>query len=623
MEEWSRKQLEKAFMLPVRQDFYFRLVAKPISFNETFVSATLPVYLTDAALPRPDHRDQLSVLVGAFKRLGAEVYSIPHEKLKEILLYSRRYIHPKFATLETCDIPDTLTWISMINHPEKRKEELRQAYIRVCEEGFLPRPGFDDDDVRTCDSFIKDEPYEEEKPPRWINSSCDVLKVVFGPAADACMHILCSCDSMIKTVPVDQRASVIWNDLGGEGVIAQSSDATAMEDHYANIPTQKDQVSNDPRYRLSDELTMYMMGEVLIAPQQMKAIKFVFWKTPGMIRGPLATSVCSRIGDSKTMKDLFRNILNGYRRLKMRHFGYVLVNAILCSGEMNTSFKNTSSMYIMANYAQYDISGGKIIYAKTKNEGDDSLGVYAEGIGPDEDWWRRHGWVVKVEFSGAVNEASFCGLVFDTLELQSIPDLRKTLAKFGWTNRRYIRSSRKIHLSLLRSKALSMACEYGNVPILGPLAHRLLFLTRTVNIRNSVIDLMEQYEREKMQRYLTLKPWQNKPNIGNRTRDLVFKLQNISISAQLLCEEVVSNIELSPFSLPFIDFPDSWIHNLSRTFCDLDEPRSFNDAGRKAVCDHILNVVMPVLGSGKWPEKKIQRMYSQLAALRQGKVVTS
>jgi len=622
-EEWTREQMKKCFALPTRLDFWFKIARRPPKVLETFVATSLPVWLAEASAPAPDHKDRLSVLAGAFKRLGAEVYKCTYKKHKKIIKYCRKYIHPQFKTFNFADVSDTLTWIDGVNHPEARKAELREAYIKVCAQGLWPQPGTDDEDARVCKSFIKDEKYDDLKPARWINSSSDLLKVVFGPIADKCMEMLCQHPAMIKTIPVSERAKAIWSRLGGEDVIGVSADATAMEDHYANIPdpeslnNPKDTSINDPRYRISNELMLHMCGHILPTEAMLQAVRFAFYSTPGLDKQPGVPDLWSRIESSSTLSALCTNILDTYRKLDMRDFGHVTVNAILCSGEMNTSFKNTSTMFSMVNFAAFDLSRGKLTSVRSFNEGDDSLSVYPIGYAPDEKWWASYGWVVKVEFVGRVNEASFCGLIFAPEDLVSVPDIRKTLAKSGWTNRRYVRSGPKCRMSLLRSKALSMACEYNDVPILGAFAQRLLFLTRHVHVRKSIVDSMEQYERSKLQQYIKQKPWQEAPNVGIQTRRLVERLQNITVGQQLAIEQKLSLIILNDsFSLPELDFPTTWIHNVSRCYTDTQIPKTYNFSGREELVSFLKAAV---LRFDQRP-KKIARMLQELDLLARGAI---
>lgn len=617
-EEWTRTQLLKVFALPLRADFEFKLVRKGPRFHESMVATSLHVYLVGVCLPSPDHKDKLSVLAGAFKRLGAEVPKCSWRDMRKILLYARKYIHPQFRTIGPGELKETLAWIDGINHPESRKAELRAAYEELQNTGLFQRPGMEDPDPSECKSFVKDEKYDDVKAARWINASSDKVKVVFGPLAHVAMDILCEHQAAIKTVPVAERARHIYMTLGGEDVVAVSADVGSMEVHYAHIPDKKTGY-NDPRYRIANELMLYMVGHTLVTETMLTAVNFIYYRTPGIDKKPpaLVDSIWARMEDSVTLELFMKNILEGYRTLNMREFGYVLVNAILCSGEENTSFKNFSSTFTMANYASFELSRGLIPTAAGVGEGDDSLTVYHPQYRPDEDWWKRHGWLVKIEFVGKVNEASFCGLVFAPEDLVSVPDIRKTLVKFGWTNKRYVRCSDACRMSLLRSKALSMACEYGDVPILGALAQRLLHLTRHVHVRKSILDTMDQYDRSRLQSYLRMKPWQKKPNVGNATRLLVASMQDIPIATQLLLEERFSNIQLEPFYVDELDFNLVWVDNYKRCFSEVSVPRVLDFDGRRRVVQIMSDMVDRDLVNRR---RRLQRMQADLVLCKLGRI---
>jgi len=627
-EEWTDEQIKSCFKYPVRGDFYFKLAPSNLSTIDRAVATTLPIYLKDASLVAPCHRDKLTVLTGAIKRLGTRVPTCSFRDMKKILRYARKYIYPQFETIDMAEVPKTEDWIEQINHPEKRKQELRIALETLRKVGLITPPGVDQDDVAMCKSFIKCEKYEDLKPPRWINASSDLVKVACGALFDMIMDRVCRHPSAIKTVPVAERALYISNTLGGSDVIGQSSDAGSMEDHYANIPTEMRAIKNEPRYRIHNDFIMYMIGHVKPHKDLIDSMRFIFFTTTLKTKQPfeLKHKLWTEIRDAVDMRAFCSAILDGYRKLGMRDFGLIVINAILCSGEMNTSLKNFISMFTMVNYAQYEISSGKHTTCKSVNEGDDALAVYHKGRGPDEDWWTRHGWIVKVEFVGKVNEAAFCQLIFDPVDLVSTPDIRKNLAKFGTTGRKYAAAHPNVLMQLLRAKAMSMACEYSDVPILGPLAHRILELTKNITIRKSIIYGMDLYERERLQLAIETKAWQKKPNIRTGTRQLVSKLQDLTVSQQLQAEAVVSCLGFGPFTLPGIDFNPIWVHNMSRFRSSRLVPYVPNIKGRKRVVEAIRERFRKdfydINGIPHWPEMvpKYQEMYRLLNLLEKGSI---
>jgi len=587
--------LLKATKLEVRPDSFFKVMGGRTRVVETPVSTSLPVYLLGSVEARPDHKDNLSILVGGVKRLFAKTPFVSYKLMRKILRFQRRYIFSEFKPMEALDEFNTNDWITQINHPEKRKEQLREAYRSLLSEGPWARPGYDDDEPSRCNSFIKDESYPEEKALRWINSSSDKIKVLFGPLADRCMHILVGHDDFIKTVPVAERAKAIF-DMGGFDAIVQSTDATSMEDHYARYPV--DRTVHSPIHQIANQLMLHMMGSISVDITQKELLSFIFYKTTPAVAG--RDALWDSISSATQLGSFLRNVINGYRILKMRNFGHLLINSILCSGEMDTSFRNGVSMRTMVKYATYDAALKKgykyhelseaVYSTKSKHEGDDSIALHPPGMAPDESWWEQHGWLIKVEFRGKLNEASFCGLVFDEISLQSVPDIRSCLSKFGWTNRKYVHSSERTLMGLLRSKALSMSCEYHDVPILGAVAERLLYLTRSYNIKASIIDSMDMFQRTKLQGYLRSSRWKDPVQVSLGTRNVVARLQQIPVSVQLACERHISTIGLGSFSLPWLDFSPPAIRNwANKISCRKTLPYYPNLLGRRMVCDHLVS----------------------------------
>jgi hypothetical protein len=278
VEEWNQKQIEKNFALPLRSDFEFKIVKKAPPYFETMVSTSLPVFLADASGCRPDHKDKLSVLVGSIKRLAVATPNLPNRTMRKILRFQRRYIFPDFKPLETLENVNTLDWINNVNQSERRKNELREAFDVLQKEGLVQSQVMDLEwsNPVVADSFIKDESYDEEKALRWINSSLDTVKVVFGPKADACMHVLVEHPDFIKTVPVRERAKVIFNDLGGIESVVQSTDATSMEDHYAFQPGP---APHAPMHLISNDFMLHLCGSLPVPLDLKKSLFHVFQKT--------------------------------------------------------------------------------------------------------------------------------------------------------------------------------------------------------------------------------------------------------------------------------------------------------------------------------------------------------
>lgn len=593
-EHWTDSERDKNLILPLAPDFKFNVKVRPLPDKYTMVATSLPVCLEGASCPRPDHKDQLSVVAGAFKRLGAQVPQVSGRKLRQIRRFARRFIFNKFRPLTEADIKNPIEWIAGINHPEKRKAELVEAFHRMETNGFYGDVGDEQwKSVRAVSSFIKDECYPSKKAPRWINSSADEVKVYFGPIADAIMHRMTEHPAFIKVVPVAERAKAISEALYTEAGVYHAADYTSFECHFT------DQIQ-----LIAHDFYMYMLGNLIL---------------PDSVKNDVARR-CLHEGlvNPAHFDSFLEQVLRSRRVCEMRNFGYVSMIARRMSGEMDTSLANTFTNFVMVHFMSYYKSGGKILPVETFVEGDDSITRYAQGIDPTEKDYADFGWVIKMERHLKLHEASFCGLVFDPVERVVLPNIPETLAKFGWTNRRYARSERKALMSLMRSKALSLACEYNNVPILGPFAQRILYLTKHVNIRKSVINSMEKYKRDQFLLYLQEKPWMMAPKIGPRTRELVESLFSITIQDQILIEEKLSKLEFGFFSIDRMVFPPELCDHFNRFIrLDQDGPPEYLEHRRVELVRKLQNKLYSDI---QWPDKMISNLDKLLEGTRCSKL---
>lgn len=526
MDEWTHADVMAYLGRGVASDLKIHKLKYPlVRPQSTPVAVSLPMVCLEASCPKPDHRDTLSVLAGAMKRIASKTPTLTHARARKIRRYAKRHIFPLFAPLELGSVKTVDAWIDQINHPEHRKEELRKAYKEFSERVQRTK----DLKENLVDSFVKDEPYPTLKPCRWINASPDEIKILYGPWADAIMHELCKHPAMIKVVPVKDRAKAIFDLLYSEGSVYHTADYTSYEAHFTRV---KMQISHDFFLHMTSAFGDARRAELL------------------------------RFGDPGILMKVL-DILMSRRLMKMRGFGTISLEARRMSGEMDTSLSNTFTNFVMANFMCHHKSGGKHRTAPCVVEGDDSLIRYPDGLEVTEQDYAEFGWVIKMEIHESLNTASFCGLVFDIEDQIVVRDPVEAIAKFGWTNRRYLDSSYACRMSLLRSKALSMCCEYSQVPVLGAFARRVLYHTKHVNIRGSIIRTMNQYEREKFLPMLSQKPWLIKFHPPPRTRVLVETLYGITVEEQQRLEARISTLPLGPFRLN-MEFPVQLENNMLR-----------------------------------------------------------
>jgi hypothetical protein len=558
VEEMGVQDIKKSLVLGVGSDFRVQNLCKPlIKTDITIVSVSLPVVCVSASLPRPDHKDNLSVLAGSLKRVGAKTPELTHKKARKIRRYAKRHIYKLFKPLEQGDVSEPRVWLKTINHPEKRKQELLAALIEM-------EADLDYQNISRTGSFVKDEPYDALKFPRWINASDDRVKLMLGPFADAIMHELVKNPAFIKVVPVKDRAKAIFDTLYVEGGIYTAADYTSFESHFVRV---KMQIAHD------------------------------FYRYMTQNLGGFAQSMFD-VFDFDTGSLLFTvmdKILSGSRLLKMRNFGSLKTEARRMSGEMDTSLGNTFTNFVMVNFLGFVKSEGKTPFTPCFVEGDDSVVRYDQGIEVTVDDYANYGWIVKVETHTDIAKMSFCGLIFDSSDKVVVCNPMSAIAKFGWTGRKYIGASHKTLMGLLRSKALSMCCEFGQVPILGAFARRVLYLTRTINIRKSIVSSMEQYKRVQFLEYLKEKPWLIPYTPPRRTRILVEEMYGITETTQIALEKQFESMPLGPFEcdLPFTEVSE---HNMTRCFVTKGEEFQIRK-NRSALCSEIRDVLSELNGT--------------------------
>jgi len=381
------------------------------------------------------------------------------------------------------------TWLGNTNYPLWRRDALLKVYMNI-EDPW-------DVKIGEVKSFIKDEPYPSMKHARPINSRSDEFKTLMGPIFKLIEKEVFTHPWFIKKIPVSKRADYIIDKLLAPDSIYYSSDYTSFEALFTR--------------------------EVQCA--------------------------CERILYEHMVKDLpggaefmrrYDKIVIGTNTIKNKHMTCT-VRAKRMSGEMNTSLGNGFSNMMFAMFVAEE-SGVDIVGVV---EGDDGL---FRCSGPlDESLFEQLGLFIKLEKHEQLTTASFCGIVCDVSARQIITDPLPAIAEFGWLGSRYASASGRKHAALLRTKALSLAYEYPNCPMLSELAYSMLRLTQTSH--NLVRKLINSSATNSYDRayYVELSQnledvFQHKPNIHPSTRVLMEELFGVTVASQLRFEEYVRSL---------------------------------------------------------------------------------
>jgi hypothetical protein len=407
-------------------------------------------------------------------------------------------------------VPTFEEWIDSTSYSSERKKFLSSLW-EDC--GRAPTRK----QLRRVKCFVKDETYPSFKYPRGIYSRSDYAKCAFGPSVAAVNAQLFGLPWFIKKVPVVDRPMAIYERLYKPGAEYAFTDYTSFESHF--------------KAAIQDA-----------AENQL--FRYLFKNLPDHYKNILIM---------ETVKG--KNQILEFKLLTM------LTQAFRCSGEMDTSTSNGFANLMLWLFTSFQ-AGCSLDDITGYVEGDDGL-FRNDGPYPTTEDFIELGFTIKIGKTKNLCEASFCGQVYDLEDMAVVTDIREQICRLGWTNKKYVRASAPLLKELLRARGFSLLYQYTNCPVLGPLGHKILELTENVVIRQSIIDEMCQWDREKIVTSMTNpRPL---PNIGSNTRHLVEKLYGVDILQQHNMEEAIRHCELGK-ALPFYidDLPGDWIDYYQR-----------------------------------------------------------
>lgn len=370
-------------------------------------------------------------------------------------------------------------------------------------------------------SFMKDEGYLENKHARGINSRTDAFKCLVGPMFHAIEVEIFKMPEFVKYVSVRDRAKYIMEELYFPGYEYVITDYTSFECGFV-----REMMGNC-------EFIMYI---------------YMIRHTPLYFR----------------MLVVCWDAIGGENVCTFKYF-VIWVLATRMSGEMCTSLGNGWSNFCLMSFVAYK---SKVTF-KGEFEGDDGLAVILTGK-LDPSYFERLGMRIKLEKVATIEEASFCGLLFDTQDMAIITNPIKVLANFAWGKAAYRNASSTVLRQLLRAKALSFMYQYPACPIVTELAYYAERMTRNQKIRKSLLDRMDAYDRRRLQQAMvwyeearktgTLDSGENRRPIGMNTRILMERQFGVSVHAQLTLESMFrSKHDLEPISIPLIEWPEDLV----------------------------------------------------------------
>lgn len=276
--------------------------------------------------------------------------------------------------------------------------------------------------------FMKSENYDEVKELRSINSRTDYFKVLTGPYFKALENYMYkNVENFIKHVPVPERPALI-KALRGAGFYFYENDYKSFESHFCS------------RFLRICECQLY-----------------------------------AKFGGE--MAEFINDVLTGVNKITLRSGLKFKVTGRRMSGDMCTSIGNgfTNLMLIMFIVKR---KGGEF---KGFVEGDD--GLFATTVKLSEKDFEELGFTVEIKEIPDPCLGHFCGNLCSD-EGEVLKDPRHVFRSFFWTDS-CIHAGWGPLDQLLRSKALSLAYELPQCPIIGELARQTLRLTDGLDPRKA------------------------------------------------------------------------------------------------------------------------------------------
>lgn len=481
---------------------------RPFTQSYPCISVRLPVSYADATPPRPTPGHLASALAGVSKRVATNTPA-PNRLVRRRF---KRFVHlwlkhkSGLKPLAADQIMSFDEWLEGTAYSAGRKEELRKLWTRDGEKALQKI------NLRKVKAFIKDETYDVFKCPRGIYSRSDLAKCLFGPIVASVAKEVFKLPWFIKNVPVKDRPEVI-SKLYREGAEYIYTDYTAFESHFV-----KDLMDD-----CENELFRYMFANA--PPEYKNAV------------------------------DLMASVKGGLQNIIFKMFS-CQQKAGRMSGEMDTSLSNGFTNLMLFLFASFE-AGCPLDRIFGFVEGDDGI-FRNDGPFPTERNFLDLGMTIKIGITKELNTASFCGQVYDIEDKAVVTDVREAVCRFGWTNKQYVLAKDNVLRGLLRAKGYSFVYQYGACPILGKLGAKLLQLTEGTQVRQSIIDHMDEWERTRY--YEALKYGSQVREPGLNTRQLVEKLYGVSVVEQIDIETKIERMDdmgLLPFK--FLTIPQEWV----------------------------------------------------------------
>jgi len=292
----------------------------------------------------------------------------------------------------------------------------------------------------------------------------------------------------------------------------------------------------------------------------------------------------------QAFRESLRSVIGGRNHCTYKNVS-VEINGTRMSGEMNTSLGNsfTNLMIILFTARVYGWKNFKGVV-----EGDDGLFTYY-GVDPEPNWFSSLGFTIKSQYYDRLNEASFCGLVFDPGDMVVLADPIKLLLNIGWGKCGWLNASNKTLAKMLRAKCMSLYSSYPNCPVVSTFAYNILRLLGPGYITTNHLN---NYKRTLIYEALNNFDFGVAPIIGHASRVVVAQLFKITIQDQILLENYFNSLSCI----------NNWSHPSFLRYCTKDQLH-YNDI---YIRDYYCHGKCPILRVPHKMTRKAQRRLKKL-----------
>ncbi len=509
-------------------DITVKVRENPRDDSRLVVQRSLGPHLVGVACPHPDVGCQKTMLAGAIHRFCRPMPEAEKPLSQKFVRFADDVMRELWKPLSPDIDLSREGWLEATPYTQVQKEMLRRLGIIMDDRGgywaYLDRHRSSD-----VHMFTKDEVYPTYKHARCINGRDNDSKVFMGPVFRAIEKLIFSHPAFIKKIPVAERPAFMQSLFEGPGTI-MDSDFESLEATFL-------------RMQYSIEINLYKYVTQLLPDRA------DYWR-------------------------FFDEVLLGVNRCESKYVT-LWTKMRRMSGDNCTSLGNGifNLMINLFAYSELGLDWHTIVFVV---EGDDGKFKSPTGVHPDSSFYKRLGASIKITLVPTITEASFCGLVFDEVELKNIADPKKVLATVGLTNHKYAASSSTTLLQLLRAKGLALAYQYPCCPIITALARYILRVTRgsdnSAALKHILRDHVHKWSEVDLQRFSqnsagTIKDLRLALQLadpGPRTRNLMERVFGVSVEQQRYVEQYLDGLtEIQPLEID-LDYPEEWYDYAAR-----------------------------------------------------------